>query len=210
MRYTNVKLICKPVASNVTLGRHYNVSTEGLFTDDGGNICDAELFGWETDYHTTPKEARLVKIGGSNKLKLTVGKVYLIDNKGQFKDDFGGIRRMESHDWVDPSCTWIDNSVNNDNQSKISDKHITKKDIVAMSNAFGSQVDGHHYTDMELQPLEMAYLRYGIEGLKAAIHVKIDKYITRKKDDEVKQLKKAKHCLEILVEMTELHNENFK
>ena len=85
----------------------------------------------------------------------------------------------------------------------------TRKEIVSMSKCFGTQEDGQHYTDMELQPLEMTYLRYGIGGLKAAIHTKIDKYITRIKNDEIIQYKKAAHCMQILIEMTELDREHY-
>ncbi len=87
-----------------------------------------------------------------------------------------------------------------------SEPTITRKEIIAKSEAFGTQEDGSHYTEMQLQPLEATYLRYGIEGLKAAIHTKVDKYISRKKDDEVIQLKKAHHCLAILIEITELEH----
>ena len=83
----------------------------------------------------------------------------------------------------------------------------TRKQKVAMSKAFTSQVDGKHYTEQELQPLEMTYLRYGLEGLKAAIHTKVDKYITREKDDWVKQYTKAEHCISILIEMTKIEQE---
>lgn len=85
---------------------------------------------------------------------------------------------------------------------------LTRKELVAMSKAFKVQEGGRHYTNMELQPLEATYLRYGLIGLKAAIHTKVDKYISRKKDDEVGQLKKAHHCLGMLVEMTELEKLN--
>ena len=67
-----------------------------------------------------------------------------------------------------------------------------------MSKANKKQVGGDHYTKMNLQPLEACYLRYGYEGLKAAVHTKVDKYIDRDKDNEVEQLGKAIHCLELL------------
>ena len=81
---------------------------------------------------------------------------------------------------------------------------INRKEIVAQSKCFGTQVDGHHYTDMQLQPLEATYLRYGLEALKAAIHTKVDKYLSRIKDEPIKQYKKAEHCLAIFVEIAEL------
>lgn len=76
--------------------------------------------------------------------------------------------------------------------------------IISKSICFGTQEDGSHYTDMQLQPLQACYLRYGLEGLRASIHTKIDKYISRKKNDDVVQLKKAAHCMSILVEIAEL------
>ncbi len=89
-----------------------------------------------------------------------------------------------------------------------STKIKTRKDVVAIAKCFSTQEDGKHYTEQELQPLEMTYLRYGLIGLKAAIHTKVDKYITRKKNDEVIQYKKASHCLQILTEITELEREH--
>lgn len=85
---------------------------------------------------------------------------------------------------------------------------MNRQSIIEQSKCFGTQEDGSHYTDMQLQPLQATYLRYGLDGLKAAIHTKVDKYITRKKNDELVQLKKAEHCLSILVEITELEYAN--
>ncbi|CAM0030227.1 hypothetical protein VPHD529_0036 [Vibrio phage D529] len=66
------------------------------------------------------------------------------------------------------------------------------------------QVGGTHYTDMGIQPFEFTYANYGYMGFKAAIHTKVNKYLGRVKDDEVEQLKKARHCLDILIEKAEL------
>lgn len=63
-----------------------------------------------------------------------------------------------------------------------------------------SQVGGAHYKTQKLQPFEACYLRYGYQGLKASVHTKVDKYLTRKKDDELEQIDKAIHCLQILRE----------
>lgn len=84
---------------------------------------------------------------------------------------------------------------------------LTRKQLVEMSTCFNRQEAGTHYTDMELQPLEATYLRYGLIGLQASVHTKVDKYISRKKDNQVQQLKKAAHCLEILTEMTKLEED---
>lgn len=84
---------------------------------------------------------------------------------------------------------------------------INRKEIVAKCEYFNDQVAGKHYLDMQLQPLEAAYLRYGLQGLKACIHTKIDKYLGRTKDDPVEQYMKAQHCLNIFVEMARLEED---
>ena len=128
---------------------------------------------------------------------VTIGKKYnLIDNGSCFYDDLGVLRGTGPYAWKTPKPEL---------KPKLEAK-LTRKQIVAKSKAFGVQEGGTHYTDMELQPLEATYLRYGLFGLKAAIHTKVDKYTSRKKDDEVGQLKKAHHCLAILVEITELES----
>ncbi|WLJ89333.1 hypothetical protein [Vibrio phage vB_ValA_R15Z] len=72
------------------------------------------------------------------------------------------------------------------------------------SKASETQVGGSHYIDMGIQPLEFTYANYGYTGLKAAIHTKVNKYLGRKKDNEVQQLEKAKHCIELLIEKAKL------
>jgi len=69
--------------------------------------------------------------------------------------------------------------------------------------ALNSQVGGSHYKDMGLEPVEATYMRYGYAGVKAALHCKIDKYIGRDKQDELADLNKAKHCIEMLIEYKE-------
>lgn len=70
--------------------------------------------------------------------------------------------------------------------------------------ASSRQVGGDHYTSMGIQPLEYTYANYGYIGMKAAIHTKVNKYLGRVKDDEVQQLEKAKHCIELLIEKAKL------
>lgn len=137
-------------------------------------------------------------------VNVTVGKAYELDSgRAFFTDDSGSVRSTGPFAWK---------TIMNDKQEQKLHEHkagepLTRKQIIAKSKAFGTQEGGTHYTDQELQPLEATYLRYGLSGLKAAIHTKVDKYITRKKDDEVGQLKKAGHCLAILIEITELEND---
>ncbi len=71
--------------------------------------------------------------------------------------------------------------------------------------ASNTQVGGSHYTEMGIQPLEFTYRNYGYAGLKAAVHTKVNKYFRCKKD-EVEDLKKARHCIDILIEKAELES----
>lgn len=86
--------------------------------------------------------------------------------------------------------------VSQGNQFYAEQKLRTKK-------ASDTQVGGNHYTDMGIQPLEFTYANYGYIGLKAAIHTKVNKYLGRVKDNEVEQLKKARHCIDLLIEKAE-------
>lgn len=77
--------------------------------------------------------------------------------------------------------------------------------IVEQVEAFKTQVGGDHYKDLQLQPLQAVYLRYGLEGLKAAVHMSVDKYF-RCKNSPIEDLEKAQHCLSILIEVMELES----
>ena len=72
------------------------------------------------------------------------------------------------------------------------------------------QVGGTHYEDMDLEPIEMCYQRYGYYGVKAALHTKVDKYLTREKDDELEDLEKAKSCIDILIKYHHVKEGRFK
>lgn len=63
-----------------------------------------------------------------------------------------------------------------------------------------TQVGGCHYKNLGIQPLEMTYKNFGYAGLKSSIYTKVNKYLLRDKESEVEDIKKAIHCLEILLE----------
>jgi|TARA_R110000824_G_scaffold196949_1_gene380200 hypothetical protein len=67
-------------------------------------------------------------------------------------------------------------------------------------SAMREQVGGNHYKEMTIEPLEFVYQQYGYEGLKAAVHCKIEKYLGRSKESELEDLRKAAHCVELLIE----------
>ena len=61
-----------------------------------------------------------------------------------------------------------------------------------MGNPLTKQVDGNHYTEQLLQPLEAAYL------LNATpCWTKLNKYLTRDKGNKLSNLNKALHCIEL-------------
>ena len=68
------------------------------------------------------------------------------------------------------------------------------------------QVGGGHYKELGCQPLELTYLNYGYEGLRAAVYCKVNKYQLRTKGDPVVNLEKAIHCLEIQLEFLKKEN----
>lgn len=72
----------------------------------------------------------------------------------------------------------------------------------ATKKASETQIGGTHYTEMGLQPFEATYLNFGYMGLKAAVYTKVLKYF-RSKNNELEDLKKARHCIDILIEKAE-------
>lgn len=66
-----------------------------------------------------------------------------------------------------------------------------------MSNALDKQVGGSHYKDLVIQPVEYCYMNNlgYMEG-------NVIKYVTRYrfKEDPLKDLEKAKHYIELLIE----------
>ena len=151
---------------------------------------------------------------------LTQGKAY--DHIGSgFLDDIGHRRMVHNFNWATLSSGNL--SLKDDdreepihtskNDGKLTavqklKEHVATSTTTSKSGAFATQIAGSHYTDLKIQPLELTYANFGYAGLKSAIYTKINKYMTRNKDNEVEQLKKARHCLDILIEKAELQNEN--
>jgi hypothetical protein len=66
-------------------------------------------------------------------------------------------------------------------------------------SSFNEQVGGSHYKDMPIQPAEYIH-KNGIGFIEGSII----KYVSRwKKKDGLRDLKKARHFLDLLIEMTE-------
>ena len=61
-------------------------------------------------------------------------------------------------------------------------------------SALDVQIDGTHYKTMKMQPVELAYRLHG-----SPCFCKLAKYLTRDKEDKLKNLKKAKHCIQLEV-----------
>jgi len=73
-------------------------------------------------------------------------------------------------------------------------------------NPWQSQHGGKHYAELTIQPLQYTLGAMGYEAFKGACHNHVARYTTRKKDNEVEQLKKAKHILELWIYETEKRN----
>ena len=63
-------------------------------------------------------------------------------------------------------------------------------------SALDVQISGNHYKVMKIQPIELAYRLHG-----SPCFCKLAKYLTRDKGDKLKNLKKAKHCIELEAEL---------
>lgn len=95
--------------------------------------------------------------------------------------------RISMSDKVKP-----DGSLANTNHSNFNTNH-------SIGRGLNTQIGGNHYLDMKLQPLEATYLNFGYLGLKASVYTKVLKYF-RSKDNELEDLQKARHCIDILIE----------
>lgn len=69
---------------------------------------------------------------------------------------------------------------------------IPTKPLQAPVGALEEQVDGSHYVNMKMQPVELAY------ALNASpCFCKLAKYLTREKGDKLTNLQKALHCIRL-------------
>ena len=73
-------------------------------------------------------------------------------------------------------------------------------------SALDTQVGGGHYKDQGLQPFEITYANFGYAGIRAAVYTKVNKYLTRNKDDHEENLRKARHCIDVQLEFLERSN----
>ena len=67
-------------------------------------------------------------------------------------------------------------------------------------SAFDNQVGGSHYKELGVEPLKLTLLNKGYEAFAGACYCKIAKYTSRIKEDEIQQLRKARHVLDMWIE----------
>ena len=67
------------------------------------------------------------------------------------------------------------------------------------TSPWAEQVGGKHYIELGLQPLEIVLANKGYIAFSGACYTKILKYTSRKKDNEVQQLIKARHVLDLWI-----------
>ncbi len=73
-----------------------------------------------------------------------------------------------------------------------------------MTNALDTQIDGNHYKDQPMQPLELAYRVNG-----SPCFTKLAKYASRRKVDRLGDLKKAIHCIQLEKELSILTSNDY-
>jgi len=73
------------------------------------------------------------------------------------------------------------------------------------NSPWDKQHGGAHYKSLTIQPLQYTLGAMGYEAFKGACHNHIARYTTRKKDNEVEQLKKARHILDLWIYEAEQH-----
>lgn len=71
--------------------------------------------------------------------------------------------------------------------------------IEQKTSGLGFQVSGSHYTNMKMQPVELAY-RLGA----TPCFCKLAKYLTRDKGDKSVNLQKARHCVTLEMDLEQL------
>jgi len=78
-----------------------------------------------------------------------------------------------------------------------------KTDPAYTDSAIESQVGGNHYQVLGVQPLEATYANFGYIGLRASVHTKVCKYLTRDKGTHKEDITKAIHVLQMQLEFLE-------
>jgi len=68
------------------------------------------------------------------------------------------------------------------------------------ADATAKQVGGTHYKDQGLQPFEITFKNFGYEGIRHSCYTKVQKYLTREKNEHRENLEKAIHVLQIQLE----------
>ena len=127
----------------------------------------------------------------------------IVDDRNYYRC---GKRMCHRYDCLDcyptmaPIMTKPDEKTRKERQEKVS------KDFAEYVDALHAQVGGDHYTGMGIQPIEVCFKRHGYAGVKIALQVKVDKYLSRSKDEELEQLNKAIHCIELMKEFYDKEN----
>ena len=71
--------------------------------------------------------------------------------------------------------------------------------VTVAANPWENQVGGAHYKDKTIQPLQYTLAVKGYVGFDGACHNHVARYTSRVKDNQVVQLKKARHILDLWI-----------
>jgi len=74
------------------------------------------------------------------------------------------------------------------------------------TSATTKQVGGNHYKDQGLQPFEITFKNFGYAGIRHSCYTKVQKYLTREKNQHRQNLEKAIHVLQIQLEYLDRGN----
>jgi hypothetical protein len=72
-------------------------------------------------------------------------------------------------------------------------------DMEAVS-ALSKQVGGDHYKEQGIQPFEITFKNFGYDGVRHSCYTKVNKYLTREKNQHRENIEKAIHVLQIQLE----------
>lgn len=77
--------------------------------------------------------------------------------------------------------------------------------MIKEQSALDTQIEGNHYKELKMQPIELAYKVNG-----SPCFTKLAKYASRKKVDRLGDLKKAIHCIQLEQELSLLVDNRYQ
>jgi len=103
---------------------------------------------------------------------------------------------------TEPTEAWFDDFGDTDGLTQCIPtkewKNIMEK--APVQSATDAQVGGDHYKSQGLQPFEITFANFGYAGVRHSCYTKVQKYLTRDKNQHRENVEKAIHVLQIQLE----------